>query len=52
MVHSYKKKLLDPHGHSYKKKVLDSGVWGPALNRGDTENEINVVSSIFMKFWI
>jgi hypothetical protein len=23
MVHSYKKKLLDPHGPPYKKKLLD-----------------------------
>ena len=27
------------------------GFWGPALNEGDKKNEINVVPSIFMKFW-
>ena len=27
------------------------GFWGPALNGGDQKNKINVVPSIFMKFW-
>ena len=27
------------------------GFWGPALNGGDEKNKINVVPSIFMKFW-
>ena len=27
------------------------GFWGLALNGGDEKNKINVVPSIFMKFW-
>ena len=27
------------------------GFWGPALNGGDEKNKINIVPSIFMKFW-
>ena len=27
------------------------GFWGPAENGGDEKNKINVVPSIFMKFW-